>query len=39
VAEDDHQDYFNNNRSAPYCNFVIVPKLEKFKKVFHDLLK
>ena len=39
VAEDDHQAYFENNKSAPYCNFVIVPKLEKFKKVFQDLLK
>jgi peptide-methionine (S)-S-oxide reductase len=39
VAEDDHQAYFENNKSAPYCNFVIVPKLEKFQKVFHDLLK
>ncbi len=39
VAEDYHQDYFNNNRTAAYCNFVIVPKLDKFKKVFSDKLK
>lgn len=39
LAEDYHQDYFNNNRTAAYCNFVIVPKLEKFKKVFSDKLK
>lgn len=38
-AEDYHQDYFNNNRTAAYCNFVIVPKLEKFRKVFSDKLK
>jgi len=38
-AEDYHQDYFNNNRTAPYCNFVIVPKLEKFRKTFKELLK
>ena len=38
-AEDYHQEYFNNNRTAPYCNFVIVPKLEKLKKVFSDKLK
>ena len=38
-AENYHQDYLNNNRSAAYCNFVIVPKLEKFKKVFSDKLK
>ena len=28
-AEDYHQDYFNNNPNAPYCRFVIKPKLEK----------
>ena len=39
AAEDYHQDYFNNNRTAAYCNFVIVPKLEKFKKVFSEKLK
>ncbi len=30
-AEDYHQDYFNQNRSAPYCRFVIEPKLKKLK--------
>lgn len=38
-AEGYHQDYFNNNRTAAYCNFVIVPKLEKFRKVFENKLK
>ena len=38
-AEDYHQDYFNNNSQAPYCQFVIVPKIEKMKKVFSDKLK
>jgi peptide-methionine (S)-S-oxide reductase len=38
-AEDYHQDYFKNNTSAAYCNFVIVPKLNKFKQVFKDKLK
>ncbi len=28
-AEDYHQDYFKNNRTAPYCRTVIEPKLEK----------
>ena len=28
-AEDYHQDYFENNRSAGYCRIVIAPKLEK----------
>jgi peptide-methionine (S)-S-oxide reductase len=38
-AEDYHQDYYNLNSSAPYCTFVIGPKLEKFEKVFKDKLK
>ena len=38
-AEDYHQDYFENNSNAAYCNFVIVPKLEKFRKVFSGQLK
>ena len=29
VAEDYHQDYFRNNENAPYCRFVIKPKLDK----------
>lgn len=39
AAEDYHQDYFANNPNQAYCQFVIVPKLEKFKKVFKDKLK
>ncbi|WP_394334435.1 peptide-methionine (S)-S-oxide reductase MsrA [Reichenbachiella faecimaris] len=38
-AEDYHQEYFNLNGSQPYCNFVIRPKVEKFRKVFKDKLK
>jgi len=38
-AEDYHQDYFNLNGEEPYCQFVIKPKVEKFKKVFGDKLK
>lgn len=30
VAEDYHQDYFAKNPGAPYCAFVIRPKLQKF---------
>ncbi|MCK5279646.1 MAG: peptide-methionine (S)-S-oxide reductase MsrA, partial [Cyclobacteriaceae bacterium] len=39
VAEDYHQNYFNENGSQPYCSFVIQPKIEKFEKVFKDKLK
>ncbi len=39
-AEDYHQNYFNDNRNKnPYCQYVIVPKLEKFEKYFADKLK
>lgn len=38
-AEDYHQNYYNLNSSAPYCSYVIQPKLEKFKKVFKEKLK
>ena len=31
VAEDYHQDYYSNNSNAPYCLFVIKPKLQKLK--------
>lgn len=38
-AENYHQDYFANNRSQGYCQMVIVPKIEKFRKIFKDKLK
>ncbi|WP_207510808.1 peptide-methionine (S)-S-oxide reductase MsrA [Longitalea luteola] len=38
-AENYHQDYYNQNGSQPYCNIVIRPKVEKFKKVFKSKLK
>ena len=31
VAEDYHQDYYNNNTNVPFCTFVITPKLKKLK--------
>ena len=33
-AEDYHQNYYNQNGDQPYCQFVVRPKLEKFRKVF-----
>jgi peptide-methionine (S)-S-oxide reductase len=38
-AEDYHQNYFNLHGNESYCEFVIQPKVEKFKKVFKDKLK
>lgn len=38
-AEKYHQNYFNDNKNQGYCRFVIVPKLEKFEKVFSDKFK
>jgi peptide-methionine (S)-S-oxide reductase len=38
-AEDYHQDYFENNKNAPYCTYVVAPKVDKFRKVFPDILK
>jgi len=31
IAEDYHQNYYNNNSDQPYCQYVIKPKLEKLK--------
>lgn len=33
-AEDYHQDYYANNPTQSYCNFVIPPKLAKLKQYF-----
>ena len=30
IAENYHQNYYNNNKNSAYCNFVIKPKLEKY---------
>jgi peptide-methionine (S)-S-oxide reductase len=39
-AENYHQQYFEANENTnPYCQIVIRPKLDKFKKVFKDKLK
>ena len=39
VAEDYHQNYFNQNGHNPYCNMVVKPKVEKFMKIFKDKIK
>jgi len=38
-AEGYHHEYYRNNSSAPYCQVVISPKLEKLQKKFEPMLK
>lgn len=38
-AENYHQDYFENNPNQPYCQLVVSPKVEKFKKKFSKKLQ
>ena len=38
-AEDYHFNYLENNPENPYCQSVVRPKVDKFKRVFEDLLK
>jgi peptide-methionine (S)-S-oxide reductase len=35
-AEDYHQNYFRDNAQAPYCQYVVAPKLEKFRSLYAD---
>jgi peptide-methionine (S)-S-oxide reductase len=39
VAEDYHQNYYNENSRQPYCMFVISPKLAKFEKKFAEKMR
>ncbi|MFZ5818503.1 MAG: peptide-methionine (S)-S-oxide reductase MsrA [Chloroflexota bacterium] len=38
-AEDYHQEYFARNPSQPYCQAVVAPKVEKFRRNFLPKLK
>lgn len=38
-AEDYHDDYYNLHGEQPYCQMVIRPKLDKFKKTFGEYMK
>jgi peptide-methionine (S)-S-oxide reductase len=38
-AEGYHQRYFERNGAQPYCQFVVAPKVTKFRKEFVDRLK
>lgn len=38
-AEEDHQNFYNEHQSQPYCQAVIDPKLSKLRAMFKDRLK
>ena len=38
-AEDYHQNYYNLNKTQPYCEIVINPKMSKFREDYKHLLK
>lgn len=38
-AEEYHQDYFERNPDQGYCQIVIRPKIDKFKKLFEEKLR
>lgn len=38
-AENYHKDYFDNNRTQPYCQVVIDPKIKKLYKDFENMVK
>ncbi len=38
-AEDYHTQYFSLNKNEGYCRMVVAPKVEKFEKIFHQLLQ
>ncbi len=38
-AEDYHKNYYKLNPTNPYCQMVVKPKADKFKKVFEDLVR
>ena len=38
-AEDYHKDYYDSNQSAPYCTYVIDPKIQKLLKEYGNDVK
>jgi peptide-methionine (S)-S-oxide reductase len=39
LAEDYHQAYFTTNSTQPYCQFVVAPKVRKFRTKFASRVK
>lgn len=38
-AEENHQNYYNNNQSAGYCQVIINPKLAKYEEKYSEYIK
>ena len=38
-AEDYHKNYYDQNRSLPYCQLIIDPKIQKLYKLFPEKIK
>lgn len=38
-AEQEHHDYYNQNRNQPYCRVIIDPKVQKLRHKFSDKVK
>ncbi|MBA3073913.1 MAG: peptide-methionine (S)-S-oxide reductase, partial [Anaerolineae bacterium] len=39
AAEDYHQEYFARNPDQGYCQFVVAPKVSKFRQKYEHYLK
>jgi peptide-methionine (S)-S-oxide reductase len=39
IAEDYHQEYYQRNQYQPYCQYVIAPKVAKFRNRYLEMLK
>lgn len=39
LAEEPHQDFYNNNQDNRYCSIIINPKLDKLRTYYQDKLK
>lgn len=39
LAEEYHQNYYNQNKEQGYCQYVIAPKLDKLRKYYKSKLK
>ena len=38
-AEEYHKNYYNMNKTAPYCSAIIAPKISKFMSSYKEVLK